>query len=53
MVRLFGLMALVALCTGCAPAIIAAGAGAAGGYVVGKHYDIKVKSPVEIEKEDK
>jgi len=40
----------IPLLTGCAPVLVAAGAGAAGGYAVGKHYDIKVKSPVEVER---
>ncbi|ADU96539.1 hypothetical protein [Thermovibrio ammonificans] len=48
-------LAALALCgtllTGCVPLLVAAGAGAAGGYYVGKHYDIKVKSPVEVKRE--
>ncbi len=36
----------------CLPLLAAAGAGAAGGYYVGKHYNVKVHSPVEVEKRD-
>ena len=36
----------------CLPLLAAAGAGAAGGYYVGKHYNVKVQPPVEVEKKD-
>ncbi len=36
----------------CLPLLAAAGAGAAGGYYVGKHYNVKVHSLVEVEKRD-
>jgi len=50
-VRLLAFLLALPLLTGCAPVLVAAGVGAAGGYAVGKHYDIKVKSPIEVEKE--
>ncbi len=49
--KLLILLPFLILLTGCAPVLVAAGVGAAGGYVVGKHYDIKVKSPIEVKKE--
>jgi|GEM_PF-1657821 hypothetical protein len=38
--------------SGCLPLLIAGGAGAAGGYYVGKHYDVDVQSPIEVKKEE-
>lgn len=48
---LLSLISLISL-TGCVPLLVAGGVGAAGGYYVGKHYDVKVQSPVEVEKKD-
>ncbi len=46
------LIALSLTLQSCFPLIVAAGAGAAGGYYVGKHYDVKVQPPVEVEKKN-
>ncbi|RKQ63513.1 hypothetical protein C7457_0387 [Thermovibrio guaymasensis] len=48
--KFLSLLLTLPLLTGCVPILVAAGAGAAGGYVVGKNYDVKVKSPVEVKK---
>lgn len=40
------------LLPGCVPLLAAAGAGAAGGYYTGKHYNVKIKSPVKVEKKE-
>lgn len=50
-VILLSLISLTSL-TSCVPLLIAGGAGAAGGYYVGKHYDVKAKSPIEVKKKD-
>jgi ABC-type microcin C transport system permease subunit YejE len=47
----FLLLSLSLTLQSCLP-LIAAGAGAAGGYYVGKNYNVKVKSPVEVEKKN-
>jgi len=52
MLRVVIAVLMVIPLSGCLPLLIAGGAGAAGGYYVGKHYNVKVKSPVEVEKEE-
>jgi hypothetical protein len=36
--------------SGCLPFLVAGGAGVAAGYIVGKKYDIKVRSPILVKK---
>ncbi len=53
--RLLSLILLIPLSLtlqSCLPVVAAGVAGAAGGYYVGKNYDVKVKSPVEVRKKD-
>ena len=40
------------LSSSCVPLLVAAGAGAGAGYYVGKHYDVKVRNPIEVKKEN-
>ncbi|TCK06551.1 hypothetical protein CLV27_0353 [Phorcysia thermohydrogeniphila] len=49
---------LVAVCflplflSSCIPFLVAGGAGMAAGYIAGKKYDIKVRSPIVVKKEE-
>ncbi len=52
MLRILIAFSLLLPLSGCLPLLVAGGAGAAGGYYVGKHYDVDVQSPVEVKKED-
>jgi uncharacterized membrane protein len=51
-IKLVALCILPLLFSGCLPFLVAGGAGVAAGYIAGKKYDVKLRSPVVVKRKN-